>query len=289
MKKPRDACTLAIPRYTAGMGRSLVLIILLTVGPVQANNITASNCLVRLNQLVGLLGTTEAAASNDTFRAEYIAEHRIKIKGLTEIAQTYFDALTIHLSETNTAAADNDQTTIQTACNRAEKLAAEVADFQTTGDPKSKSPLPALVDPTTGMPTIKPPSAPVPAIPHGDEFTCLRQAKLAALLAQAMGSATTTPVQMLTQQGIVPPAGWRAEACVTLGDFCVVVAQLLKLKVAEPVDPAHCIEAVRNDGLPVDAFAAHEPRAVLHEAEVRAFLARGYAVVLPSSRLIQPE
>ena len=104
-----------------------------------------------------------------------------------------------------------------------------------------------------------------------------------------MGSATTTPVQMLTQQGIVPPAGWRAEACVTLGDFCAVVAQLLKLKVAEPVDPAHCIEAVRNDGLPVDAFAAHEPRAVLHEAEVRAFLARGYAVVLPSSRLIQPE
>ena len=248
-----------------------------------------SNSLVRLDQLVEMVGVLEQAATNDAVRADCITDHLTKIRSLAELARTFSEALAMHLAETNSRAADGDLTMVQSACTRAEKLAHDVLNCQGAA-PKNHSSAPAT-NSSTAAPAASP--APLPFIPVGDEATCLNQAKFAALLTQAMGvetdAANATPIQVLTKQSVEPPAGWRAEACVTVGDFCVVIARVLHLKIVPPNDAASYIQAVCNDGLPVDALGVRHPHEVLHEAAVRAFLAHGYAAQLPSSRPVQPE
>jgi len=60
----------------------------------------------------------------------------------------------------------------------------------------------------------------------------------------------------------------------------------LNLKVAAPTEPASYVQAIRDSGLPVEPLLRHR---VLFEAEVRVFLAQGYAAPLPSSRRLQPD
>ena len=147
---------------------------------------------------------------------------------------------------------------------------------------------PADADISTASPPVNMSSPTTLVMPIADEATCLKQHKLAALLAQVMGLeiTTNTPMQALTQAEIEPLTGWHAESCVTLDTFCVVIARALKLKVAAPTEPASYVAAVRDEGLPVEPLLRHR---ILFESEVRLFLAQGYAAPLPSSRRLQPD
>ena len=268
------------------------LLFLLAALAVQASPDATSNCLVRIDQLVEVLNGFAQSASNDTAYADCIAERLTKIKGLASIAHTFADAAS-HLADTNSTAAEGNRAMVQSACTRAEKLAVDAADCRTTGPTNSLSP---AVPTASSRPAPAPVAVPVtnhpaPLPPLGDNATCLTQVKLAALLIQAMDlevkPTTEMAIQLLTKQSIEPLGGWQAERCVTLGDLCVVVAQVLHLKVAGPDDPANYLQAVRNDGLPVDALPVHRLSDVLYESAVRAFLARGYAAPFPSSRRLQ--
>ena len=256
-----------------------------------ANPDTTNNCLIRIDQLVELVSQRVQATTNDAGRIDCIVEYLNKIKGLASIVHTLADAEKFNLADEKPAAAEGGRVMVQSACARAEKLAAAAADCLGTGPADS---------PTNSRPSSSP-SRVLPPVtnrmewvaPRGDIATCLTHAKLAALLVTALDLEeqvrSTTAIQLLTKQAIEPLSGWRADRCVTLGDFCAVVVRALDLKVVNPADPASYIQAVHNDGLPVDELLAYRPADVLHEAAVRAFLGRGYAAPLPSSRLLRPD
>jgi hypothetical protein len=97
----------------------------------------------------------------------------------------------------------------------------------------------------------------------------------------------------LANLGVQPLDGWVADDCVTSDDLCVVVARALNLKVEKPDNPYSYVQAVRNDGLPVDSVLPRRTKesipVVLLESEVRLFLARGYVARMPSSHRFQPD
>ena len=263
---------------------------LLAVLSARANSDNPSHCLVRLDQLVELVDELGQSASNDTGRASCIGEQLSKIKGLASIAHALVDAQTSHLTDASPTALQGNQTMLLSACARAEKLAQAAADCHGTSNPTP----PAS---PTGSGTTSPAAPPVPTRlpatrPVGDA-NCLSQIKLATLLVQALdveiNPAHESILERLTKFGIEPLSGWHAEWCVTLGDFCVVIARTLDLKVTTQEDPVSYIDAVRNDGLPVDDLKARRPLDILYEPAVRAFLGRGYAAPFPSSRPRQPE
>ena len=252
----------------------------------RADEFNVSNSLVRLDQLSESVRALEQAAARGSVRADCLTDHLIKITSLAEVARGLADARADHLAAGNTAAAEGDQVMIQAACARAEKTATEAADCQGAGQsPNSRASLtsaPAMPAPAVNR------GAMAPVIPVGDEATCLKQLKFAALLAQVTGleTVTNTPIQALTKDAIEPLGGWHPEACVSLDAFCEVIARTLKLKVAAPAEPASYVQAVRDDGLPVAPLLNHR---ILFEAEVRLFLSQGYAAPLASSRRLQPD
>ena len=266
------------------------ILFLLMALTARANAATTNQCLVRLDQLVELVDELAQSASNDTGRATCITENLTKIKEIAKIAHTLAAADPIQSASGRLTAADSSRNSmIQLACTRAEKLLAVAADCQATSRAIEPIPEVKVAIPSNAAPPVANPV--VPVLPRGDDATCLIQIRLAALLAQALNwdLPADAALQQLKKQAIEPFGGWQAAQCVTLGDFCVVVARLLNLKVKAPNDLASYIQVVRNDGLPVDGLAARHPLEVLYESEVRAFLGRGYAAPLPSSRMRQPD
>jgi len=272
------------------------VLFLLAALTARANPDSPSNCLVRLDQLVELVDELGQSASNDTGRANCIAEQLTKIKGLASIAHALADGQATHLTDASPTEAHGNQIMLQSTCARAEKLALAAADCH--GKPAPTEPISptASVRPSPAgspLPAAPPVPARAPAPSPIADANCLSQIKLATLLAQALdleiNPAHETVLQRLTKQGMEPLSGWHAEWCVTLGDFCVVIARALDLKVVNKDDPNSYLQAVRNDGLPVDELLAHRLVDVLQEPVVRTFLSHGYAAPFPSSRQRQPD
>ena len=280
-------CPFAAADYTARVRKIIGILFLFAAVAVQAADNAASNCLARLDQLVEEVSALEQSAAADATRAACVTDQRNKIKSLNELAHTFFETMNMHLAEKNFQAADDDQAMVQTACTRAEKLMRAALECQGSGLGSS-----SFVPSTNKMSTTAVKIRATPVIPLGDETTCLKHAKFALLLVRAMGLEADDGVnamQILTKQEIAPLTGWHTENCITLGDFCVVIAKVLHLKITAPDAVGSYIQAVRNDGLPVDSLPARQPQEVLRESAVRTFLAYGYAAPLPSSRRLQPE
>ena len=289
-KRQKNACPFIRAGYTIHMRIFFGSLFLLMALTARANADTTNQCLVRLDQLVELVDELAQSASNDTGRAICITENLTKIKEIAKIAHALAATDPIQSASGRLTAADSNRNSmIQLACTRAEKLLTFAADCRETSRTNDLIPEVKVAISSNAAPAVSNPIAPV--LPRGDDDTCLIQIKLAGLLAQALNwdLSADAALQKLTKQSIEPLGGWRAERCVTLGDFCVVIARLLNLKVKVPDDPASYIQVVRNDGLPVDGLAARHPQEALHESEVRAFLGRGYAAPLPSSRVRQPD
>ena len=245
-----------------------------------------SNSLARFEQLSATVQALAQTVSNGSVRADCITDSLIKIDSLATVARGLADSHVEHLAAGNMAAAEGDQVMIQKAYARAEKAALEATDCQ--GDGQSKKHKATLANTQSASSSPSKPVEVTPVIPIGDETTCVKQLKLAALLAQAMGLeiVTNTPIQALTKEAIEPLAGWHAEACVTLDTFCVLIARALKFKVDAPAEPTSYLRAVRDGGLPVEPLLSHR---ILFEHEVRLFLSQGYAAPLPSSRRLLPD
>ena len=265
------------------------VLFLLAALTARANPDAPSNCLVRLDQLVELVAELGQSASNDTGRANCIAGQLIKIKGLTSIAHALADAQTTHLTDASPTAAQGNQTMLLSACARAEKLAQAAADCQGTPPPTEPTSPTESISPSPAAPRVPTQTTEISPV---EDANCLSQIRLTTFLVQALdleiNPANETVLHRLTKQGIMPLSGWHADWCVTYGDFCVVIARALELKVTDKEDPNSYIQAVRNDGLPVDKLGARRPIDVLHETAVRAFLSHGYAAPFPSSRQRQP-
>ncbi len=280
-------CPFVAADYTARVRKTIGILFLLAATTVQAADNSTSNCLARLDQLVEEVSALEQSATADATRAACVTDQRNKIKSLNELAHTFFETMNMHLAEKNFQAADDDQAMLQTACTRAEKLMRAALECQ--GSTLKNYPFVLVTNPASALPAK---IRAMPVIPLGDETTCLKHAKFALLLVRAMGLEADDGVnamQVLTKQEVAPLTGWHTESCITLGDFCVVIAKVLHLKITAPGEVASYIQAVRNDGLPVDSLMAHQPQEVLRESAVRTFLADGYAAPLPSSRRLQPE
>ena len=114
------------------------------------------------------------------------------------------------------------------------------------------------------------------------------------LIAQAMelelGAApsATSCAAALTKLAIKPPKGWQPARCATVDDLYVTAVRIMKLNVEQADDPARCAQALRDEGLAIDELLPARPPQgeppVLLEAEVRAFLASGFAAPLATAR-----
>jgi len=269
----------------------------LTDADVPAVTMTVSNCLEYIDTTIARLEALAETASNETARARCITDKLTKAHSLHELVHNLNDSLETHVTDDDEESAASNRTLILAACNRIDKLAEDAAACKDSIAPK-----PRRNSPPAGRATnppqprvVKSPAAPASAI--RDETTCLKQVKFAAMLTEVMGVETggnaDSPSRELAKLAIEPLGGWIGDGCLTVDDLCVVVARALNLKVEKPEDPYSYVQAVRNDGLPVDSVLPRrrqeaEP-ALLLEAEVRSFLARGYAAHLPSGRRIQPD
>lgn len=294
-----NACAFPSADYTARV-RKLAGIILfgmaIAVGvsladtPVTAvpGDVAISNCLVRLEQAVEQVATLERFASNQTVRATCLGEKRRKLRGLVELTRARQESWAAHKADHEEELATEDEELVATMCERAEKILVEAAQC------RDAAPVSSRKRTSTPPPAKRPATTVTRAVPAAvrDDTTCLKQDRLAELMVLAMGRESATPLKDLTKESIEPLNGWSAEACVTVDDFCVVVARVMKLKPADGEDPYEYVLAVRQAGLPVDSVLPRRPRGVnppvLVEAEVRRFLMYGFAAQPASARPVAP-
>jgi hypothetical protein len=261
------------------------------VAPGQTNDeAMTERCLARMDTLIEQLTELEQAATNSADRAECIAENLDRIKGLRGVTVTAAARLPALLADEDTDAIAAERSAIALACARADKLAAEAAGCASTPTPKPKKRRPSSEPAAPARPL---------STPTRDEEVCIKQSRFAELLRKAMDFApdpqkpTRNATDELARFAIEPLRGWKPDECVTLDDLCVTIARALNLKVLTPNDPVSCCQALRDEGLPVDTLfprrleGADPP--LLIETEIRAFLSKGYAAPLPSSRRLMPE
>ncbi len=247
----------------------------------------------RLNSLVERTSQLESVATNDTVRLECITGKAVKIKGLLDLTQTAAARLPLLISENDERDIEIELGQISIACARAEKLAAE-AEVCASGPPAQPKNHPVTAE-THAASSLMPLKQSSPR----SEKNCIAQRELARLLALAMElqfdakNSVDAYVVELSKFAIEPLGGWRADKCATLDDLCVAAARALNVKVESPADPVSYLQALRDDGLPVDTLlpprieGADPP--LLLESEVRAFFTAGYAAPLSSSRPLNPD
>ena len=255
--------------------------------------------LKELQALIEKVSQLEAAATNDTARLECITDKLVKIKGLLDLTEAAAGRLPALLSEEDDHGIEIARAEISIARARAEKLAAEAETCTSEPPPKPKkhrAPIaaatPAPAQPKSASALVKQPAA-------RSAKDCIAQHELARLLTQAMDLRFDTKKSVdpdtegLSKLTIEPLGGWHPDQCATLDDLCVVVARALNLKVDSPADPGSYLQALRDDGLPVDTLLPARVEGgdppVLLEREVREFFAAGYAAPLPSSRPLNPD
>lgn len=261
-----------------------------------AESVTASNCLQHIDAVIIRLELLAEANSNATVQASCLADKLVKAHSLRDLVQGLTLSLEEHRAGMDDEAVANDSSLILAACARVDRLAEAAAACQETENPKVRRHSPTRNSTTT---EVRPPGRSQPVtLGSGlrDVTSCMKQAQFAALFAEILGIETgknaDAPSRELSKRTIEPLGGWNGDDCLTVDDLCVVVARALHLKVETPDDPYSYVQAVRNDGLPVDSAFPRRPQgvepALLLEGEVRQFLAQGYAVRFPSGRKVNP-
>jgi len=277
-----------------------------TEGEGKPGSVQAAACIQLIQALIDRVTRLQEGASNQTARLDCITEKLIKIQGLLELTQTAAARLPQLENDEDTDQMENESAKVALACARAEKLALEAENCSAGPAVKPKkhhadnAAETAAADTSAQTATQAAPLALAPVYPERDEDTCIRQGQMAMLLGRAMdigldeSRSADAYTSELGKLAIEPLAGWQPEKCVTLDDFCVVVARALNLKIESPDDPASYIQALRDDGLPVDSLLpprgdVNNPAPVLLAPEVRNFFAHGYAAPLPTSHHLNPD
>ncbi|MEI6084151.1 MAG: hypothetical protein WCS70_07600 [Verrucomicrobiota bacterium] len=258
---------------------------------------SVSNCMEYLDAAIERLETLAETFSNETVRAHCINDKLTKARSLDQLVHSLSASLEAHTEDEDQESVEHDRALIFAACARIDRLAEEAAACEDSATPKKRRHAPPVeLAPVVPRPRVVRASA-APAAGQRDATTCLKQVKFAAMLADVLGveinGSADAPSRELAKRNIEPFGGWAGDECLTVDDLCVVVARALNLKVEAPDDPYSYVQAVRNDGLPVDSVLPRRRKesepAVLLEAEVRIFLARGYAARMPSGRRLQPD
>lgn len=292
------------------MGRILILAGLVAViGLAAPRKLVAADPLAESSECLAKLRATlqrvteleqEAGTANQSARVECLRSQAIKIKGLVEVAENTYTNLKAALDDKQAAVTDSLIGQMRLACARGEKLLAEAeacgkSDPGNTNAPPAVKKSPVVREKIELRPrTILTPVRKV----RRDETTCLRQGRLACLLAKAMelepncGDDAARCAEALGKLAIAPLAGWKTAECATVDDVYVVAARCMKLPVTDADDALSYAEALRVQALPVDSFLPERvPKAkppLVLEAEVRAFLAAGLAAPLASQRPVMP-
>jgi hypothetical protein len=300
------ACAFGIADYTARVRIFLGAVFFGAWMAVQASGstnavepvvaVTVSNCLQHIDAMILRIELLHDANSNSTTRVRCIADKLTKARHVRELVQGLSASMEANQADVDAEGVANDAGLILAACSRIDKLVEDAIACKASAKPKGRRPT-SMVGTSTNVvdPKVSPASGRL-GVGGRDVTTCITQAKFAALLSAAMGietgGAADGPSRELSRRAIEPLGGWNLGECLNVDDFCVVVARALNLRVEMPDDPYSYVQAVRHDGLPVDSVLPRRPRgvepALLLEAEVRLFLARGYAVQFPSGRKANP-
>jgi hypothetical protein len=274
--------------------------LLLTAGPAAGapglvTNAAVARCLERLDEVVVEVDALVTAATNEVARAACLAERVNGVRSLRELARTLHAAVEAHdEAEDAPEVLAANQSKILLACERAEKLLAEMRGCGAATGPVKK---PRRVVAQYG------PAAPARTRARGsrtpvrDATTCLRQSRLAGLVWEALEKDATADdrarMETLAGEGIAPAGGWQVDDCVTVDDVCRVACQMLGMNVENATDPYQYVLAARREGLGVDELLPRRRREaeppLVWESEARAFFAYGLAAPLPGSRRIQPD
>ncbi len=269
----------------------------------KAASVQASTCIQLIQSLIEQVARLQEGASNQATRLDCITEKLVKIQGLLELTQTAAARLPQLENEDDTDQIEIEGSRVALACARAEKLALEAENCSVGPAAKPKkhrAENTAGVDMSAQTATQTVPVALAPSFPVRDEETCLHQGQMALLLGRAMdlgldvGKSPEAYAAELGKLAIEPLGGWQPDKCATLDDFCVVVARALNLKIESPDDPASYIQALRDDGLPVDTMLPargdiNNPPPLLLEPEVCNVFAHGYTAPLPTSHHLDPD
>jgi hypothetical protein len=274
----------------------------------KAGSVQASACIQLIQSLIEQVTRLQEGASNQTARMDCITEKLIKIQGLLELTQTAAARLPQLENDDDTDQIENESAKVALACARAEKLALEAENCSAGPGPKPRkhhadaAAAAAAADAAASAQTTTQATAIVlaPSFPVRDDDTCIHQSQMALLLGRAMDIGmddSQSPEAYTAELGklaIEPLGGWQPDKCATLDDFCVVVARALNLKIESPDDPASYIQALRDDGLPVDTMLPprgdiNNPPPLLLEPEVCNVFAHGYAAPLPTAHHLDPD
>lgn len=259
-----------------------------------------TRCLTRLQEIVDQLVKLEEVAvkNGDQSQAVCIRRKRNAVAGLRSAMQPVGDRLPVFAEEGKSELLHQALVEITSACTRAEELlvAAQQCAGQTTPSPSPRTgrpiresakeiqPVYRQADPATDEPEVSPDA-------EGPRPKCFRQEQLACLLIRAMelevakDTVAMTCIERLVRLGIRPPGDWDGTRCVSLDEFAVVVTQALQVPVEVPGDPASHLQALRDQGLPVERLAplrTHGEVTQITEARAREFFAGGLAGLFPS-------
>ena len=267
----------------------------------------ADTCVRRLQVIHGeAVKLGDIAPKEQTALIDCIRSRELKIKGLLELTESVRKDIQKALKADETEAIKGFASDVMTSCARAEKLLFEAEGCATSVALKA-APTNAVSEATTNAsglvkikitPRARGPSAARRPVVRTDQ-TCLRHEQFAAMLAGAMDLKLVAPatpdevIRALTRLAVEPLRGWQLGRCVTVDDVYVACARAMNLKVKDPQDPLSYGQALRDEGLGVDALLPErdlhlDPPYVL-DSEVRAFLATGYAAPLPSAKRVTPD
>lgn len=267
----------------------------------------ADECLKRIPELlnkIAQLEVTTAAIPNQDARVECLRDKVNRLKSLGELTKSAHNQMAAALENQDTNQVDEIVARVLVACARANQLAVEaeaclkidpvkpkVSNNRIELPPKPADVLPKPAVRATPLKPAKPPAQPTE--PH-DAVTCLTQEHLAWMIAQVMELSTDQNdtaagrIAALTKLDIQPVKGWRPGQCATVDDLYVTAAQMMKLEPEQANDPLSCAQALRDQGIAVDALLPARPAdgksPLLLESQARAFFAAGYAAPLPTSR-----
>jgi hypothetical protein len=276
------------------------------------NNLSAivrdvDTCARRLHEIHGeAVRLEEKAPPEQAALIDCIRSRELRIKGLLELTESARKNIQKALKGDETEAIEGFASDVRISCARAEKLLLEAEGCATSvvlkAVPTNAAPVAATN--ASGIVKIKitpratGPSAARRPVVRTDQ-ACLHHEQFAAMLARAMDlkvDAKAAPdefIKALTRLAVEPLHGWQLGKCVTVDDVYVACARAMNLKVKDPQDPLSYGQALRDEGLGVDALLPErdphlDPPYVL-DSEVRALLTTGYAAPLSSAKRVTPD
>jgi hypothetical protein len=266
------------------------------IDPISLKVKAAEACVEKIQLLIDILTSIHASLTNQAPRSECVLPRLAKAKAVFELVKNTPAQISNLSGDDAEEVAEEHMNRAALALTRIEVLLQEANDCLSLPLPATKQP---RSKPITPDPELLPPPRPttpiellaIPATKMARPYVvrlpadCLKQGELAVLLSQALGNgvpdSAQTAIANLTRLEINPPNGWQADRAVSLDDFVVILAQILRINVEPNSEPRLQYQMMREMGLPLEqhfpSYSGKGEAPLLVELEVRRFLAIGLA------------